>query len=419
MFAVEKDAMAFETFRANFLERGAKHRFAWPDWLPQGPLRVEEVLERKPRELARLRGQVDLLAGGPPCQGFSSAGRRNHLDPRNRLFEQYIHFVKAVQPSLVVFENVPGMQIAHGASHSKSGDKNLAGSTSFFDLLFDSFPSGYDLLWTIHDASKFGVPQRRDRLIVLGMRQDIAARLANGIDRFLELIDFAREAQLTELGLSDHTTCKAALSDLEVDGSTLKPSTDPMSQGGYLEVSYRRPRTAYQRLMNDSTMPSDMDSMRLTKHTAAVEKRFRKILAECPKGVRMNETYRAKFGILKHRNYPMDPGQPGPTLTTLPDDILHYSEPRILTVREYARLQSFPDWFRFQGKFSTGGAKRALECPRYTQIGNAVPPLLARAIGIAAARVLKESESPAAWRKIAKAARLDESTSLLEAAEAL
>lgn len=73
--------------------------------------------------------------------------------------------------------------------------------------------------------------------------------------------------------------------------------------------------------------------------------------------------------------------QPAPTLTTLPDDILHYSDPRILTVRECARLQSFPDWFTFHGKYTTGGELRKVECPRYTQVGNAVPPLLARAVG--------------------------------------
>ena len=82
--------------------------------------------------------------------------------------------------------------------------------------------------------------------------------------------------------------------------------------------------------------------------------------------------------------------EPAPTITTLPDDILHYAEPRILTVRESARIQSFPDWFHFRGKFTTGGKKRRNECPRYTQIGNAVPPLLASAIGMALSAVLAE-----------------------------
>ena len=77
-----------------------------------------------------------------------------------------------------------------------------------------------------------------------------------------------------------------------------------------------------------------------------------------------------------------------PTITTLPDDVLHYCEPRILTVRECARIQSFPDWFRFEGKYTTGGKERVKECPRYTQVGNAVPPLLAKAIGVAVTNAL-------------------------------
>src|SRR5690606_34855939 len=105
-------------------------------------------------------------------------------------------------------------------------------------------------------------------------------------------------------------------------------------------------------------------------------------LKECPRGVRMNEAHREQYSTRKHRIHPMDAWEPAPTITTLPDDVLHYSEPRILTVRESARLQSFPDWFQFRGKFTTGGDRRTKECPRYTQVGNAVPPLLARAIGL-------------------------------------
>ena len=88
----------------------------------------------------------------------------------------------------------------------------------------------------------------------------------------------------------------------------------------------------------------------------------------------------------------MSDASPAPTITTLPDDVLHYSEPRILTVRESARLQSFPDWFQFKGKYTTGGDRRTKECPRYTQVGNAVPPYLARAIGSALGKALAEIE---------------------------
>jgi DNA (cytosine-5)-methyltransferase 1 len=77
----------------------------------------------------------------------------------------------------------------------------------------------------------------------------------------------------------------------------------------------------------------------------------------------------------------LDPRKPAPTITSMPDDLLHYSEPRTLTVRENARLQSFPDWFAFRGKYTTGGERRAREVPRFTQVANAVPPLVAEIWG--------------------------------------
>ena len=78
-----------------------------------------------------------------------------------------------------------------------------------------------------------------------------------------------------------------------------------------------------------------------------------------------------------------------PTLTTHPDDYVHYCEPRILTVREYARIQTFPDWFEFKGKYTTGGKLRKVEVPRYTQIGNAIPPLFGELAGMVIKEMLK------------------------------
>jgi DNA (cytosine-5)-methyltransferase 1 len=134
-----------------------------------------------------------------------------------------------------------------------------------------------------------------------------------------------------------------------------------------------------------------MDSMRLARHRPEISSRFHRILLECRRGVRMDNKSREEFGTRKLRVCPMSESAPAPTITTLPDDILHYSEPRILTVRESARLQSFPDWFAFKGKFTTGGDRRTQECPRYTQVGNAVPPLLAKAIGTAISQLLNEA----------------------------
>ena len=84
----------------------------------------------------------------------------------------------------------------------------------------------------------------------------------------------------------------------------------------------------------------------------------------------------------------LDPDEPAPTITTIPDDFIHYSEPRVMTVRECARLQTFPDWFEFKGPYTTGGPRRVVQTPRYTQVGNAVPPLFAEMVGLALKEVL-------------------------------
>jgi DNA (cytosine-5)-methyltransferase 1 len=90
---------------------------------------------------------------------------------------------------------------------------------------------------------------------------------------------------------------------------------------------------------------------------------------------------RERHGINKMATRVLDPDKAAPTITSMPDDLLHYSEPRTLTVRENARLQTFPDWFAFQGKYTTGGERRAREVPRFTQVANAVPPLIAEMWG--------------------------------------
>ena len=86
----------------------------------------------------------------------------------------------------------------------------------------------------------------------------------------------------------------------------------------------------------------------------------------------------------------LGPNSQSPTITSIPDELVHYCEPRILTVREHARIQSFPDWYEFKGKYTSGGKRRKNEVPRYTQVGNAVPPLFAEQIGRAIKEVLKE-----------------------------
>ena len=115
VFAVERDKMAFSTLSANLLEGRdvPAPQFEWPDWLERKAWGIDEILEQHPLELSKLKGKVHVLAGGPPCQGFSFSGKRLESDPRNQLFEKYVEMVKAIQPAAIVLENVPGMKVAH------------------------------------------------------------------------------------------------------------------------------------------------------------------------------------------------------------------------------------------------------------------------------------------------------------------
>jgi len=384
LFAIERAKDAFETFRANFLVSASRHAFQWPEWLEQSAHSIDDVLERHELDLGKMRGKVDLIAGGPPCQGFSFAGRRNSADPRNKMFQRYVAFVRIINPRFLVLENVPGMTVAH----TKRGNSVGRGSKTFYDKLHDALDElGYSVSPMILDAADFGVPQHRERLVVVGIRSDVAKALPTGSTGVFSYISAEGQVQLDSLGNGKHVTAEQALSDLVVGTGRQKASRTVEYVGngarrGYLQLAYEGAKDIpYQRLMNDGVARGEMDSMRLARHRLDVEWRFQEILDSCRRGINLSPQDRERFGMLKHRTVPMARKQPAPTLTTLPDDILHYSDPRILTVRECARLQSFPDWFTFHGKYTTGGELRKVECPRYTQVGNAVPPLLARAVG--------------------------------------
>jgi DNA (cytosine-5)-methyltransferase 1 len=402
MFAIERAEDAFETFRANFLDENSSHRFDWPTWLEARAHSIEEVLDSKRDEVAQLSGKVDLIAGGPPCQGFSFAGKRRASDPRNKMFQKYVHFIDNVRPKFLVLENVPGMNVAHTDGRGKSR------KTFYQELIAELGRIGYEASGSVLDATEFGVPQRRARLIVIGVEKESMAWLASArsLASHHELIAHLFDETLQEgrrqlACFGDQAvSAKSAISDLEIGCEGRVETIEYLgkdSRSGYRQVRYRGPETRYQKWMHRGATVTSMDSMRLANHRDEIRARFEKILkaSEGRRGVNLSPAVRESLGMLKHRTVPMDAEKPAPTLTTLPDDVLHYSEPRILTVREYARLQSFPDWFVFQGKYTTGGALRKTECPRYTQVGNAVPPLLGRAIGASLLRLLQTHGSEA------------------------
>jgi DNA (cytosine-5)-methyltransferase 1 len=381
-FAIEKSPDAFQTLKANFLDGPADFRFSWPAWLEQEAYSIDSLLRTHERHLRSLSGTIDVVAGGPPCQGFSYAGRRKKLDPRNRLFKSYVRFVGLVRPRLIVLENVPGMSVAHGTLERRSKRKRGRVPTSYYEKLLKALESiGYVAEGRMLDAVSFGVPQRRPRLIVIGVDASKTPNPSHEVSQIFTSVERARLAQLETLGLSTGVSAQQAISDLEIKHCSLAPYENADSKTGFFMPRYKGPVTSYQRLMHGEWV-GPMDSTRLANHGDLVKKRFQLILGKYRRGVQLSGADRLELGLLKHRTIPLAPRAPAHTITTLPDDLLHYSEPRIMSVRESARLQSFPDWFVFRGKYTTGGDRRIKECPRYTQVGNAVPPLLARSIGL-------------------------------------
>lgn len=369
VFAIERHPHAFETLKHNLID-GAHAHYDWPDWLPIGPHDIEKVLDAFPRELVGTRGSIDLVAGGPPCQGFSTAGRRNPNDPRNKLVKQYLRFIEDVRPRLILMENVRGfttMQLHDDANQTYASY-----------VVNELRALGYDVWTSLLIASDWGVPQKRPRFFVIAMLKGIAV----GIDPFVRLRvgrrGFLRSKQLP----ADHpVSAKMALADLEVGNSDLIPNYDG-GMSGFRQIDYREPpdlNTFARHCRAEAEGPPD--GLRLPRHADHIQERFRTVLATCQLGRHLSDEDRLRLGSRKRSLTPLAPDEPACTITTLPDDVLHYAEPRILTVRECARLQSFPDWFSFRGPYTTGGLRRRECCPKYTQVGNAVPPLLAEALG--------------------------------------
>ncbi|MGQ1309086.1 DNA cytosine methyltransferase [Acinetobacter baumannii] len=310
--------------------------------------------------------KIDVICGGPPCQGFSMAGKRNPDDLRNQLVRSYINILKQVQPKYFVMENVTGILSAKFSFYE--GQKQTYENELVTKVLINEFAEiGYpNVIVKTLDASNYGVPQRRKRVFFLGTRKDIT-----------ELLYPPEPLEQTKI------TAKQALSDLE-----------EIELGAKLEKYLKKPMSKFQRESRAGrTLKADnsilinkiLKNHQTSKHTNLIVERFALLKA----GDDFKKVYltlpdilKEKFKTKKHNCRRILPNEPSPTVLTLPDDMIHYSKNRILTVRELARLQSFDDSFEFLGKRTTGGHRRKLETPQYTLVGNAVPPLLAKAIAL-------------------------------------
>lgn len=371
MFAIEKNSDAFKTLEYNLINK--KKHFEWPSWLPKSSHDVNDVLKNYRKELKKLRGTVNLIAGGPPCQGFSMAGRRNEADERNNLINSYIDFVSLVEPDLIFFENVKGFTM----EFKKNKEKGIA----YSEIVLKSLDKlGYYVQGKLINFSQYGVPQKRTRFILVGVKKSLPNSNQEMANSFFLNLEKNKFTFLESKKLNSINTVEDAISDLVQSNGIV----DSIDSPGFKSSKYGVVKSKYQKYIRKSFTNEVPDSHRFAKHQESTVAKFQNILdlTSDRRNFDISNEIRLRYNIKKHTIIPLSANDCSPTITTLPDDYIHYQEPRIMTVREYARLQSFPDWYKFQGKYTTGGKLRKQEVPRYSQIGNAIPPLFAEQAGI-------------------------------------
>jgi DNA (cytosine-5)-methyltransferase 1 len=268
-----------------------------------------ELTPNKVRQLSGIENDIDLIIAGPPCQSFSIMGKRQSLDdPRGKLTIKYFQLVKGLNPRAFVFENVSGLMTVN-----KGKDfENL--------LNFIQETTGYTIFHDVLNAVNYGIPQYRERLVIVGFRPDI-------------------------------------------DSGTFEYPTKPTGS-----FAQNLPERVPSRLALESV--DGLANQKPRPHTPAVVQRF----LATPHGGRDKGSYCDK----------LDPNLPSGTVLVGSSmggarPHIHPDLPRVLTVREAARLQSFPDWYEFCGTSTA----------QYRQVGNAVPPLMAYELLSKVRRVLE------------------------------
>ena len=358
---------------------------------------------------------IDLMIGGPSCQGFSRAGRRDKSDPRNMLFGEYVRVVNEVRPKYIVLENVEGFVDMQFIGYkgldlpNEEGPIYPDGSVTPDLLTAELSRIGYHTLKPrILNAADYGVPQRRNRIIFMGYRDDMTPP----------------EYPQPTVKPENHLTLLDAIGDLITDAKIRKKNNKHLSQ---FQIDSRNGRTpgidgkpipAPKEIMNNelpssSTLVAERFSLFLQGESGSMLKKRvmeqgidisdkPELIKLCCEKLGKTEDevislYKSKKATVnevevlltkKNIRQRFDAEQPSATVVSIADDYISPWESRTFSVREMARCQSFDDSFEFMGKRTTGGLRRRVEVPQYTQVGNAVPPLLAKAIAEEITKVL-------------------------------
>jgi DNA (cytosine-5)-methyltransferase 1 len=287
---------------------------------------VSDLFKTSPKEIANSTGikNIDVIIGGPPCQGFSIAGKRIIDDERNKLYKSFVKFVKFYKPKVFMMENVPNI-VSMGQGVVKES------------IINDFKKIGYNVVYKVLLASDYGVPQNRRRAIFIGTKNK-------------------KEFVFPRPILKNVVTTKEAISDLPE--KSLKNGTAYQNE----------PKSDYQKQIRKNS--SGIYNHEISKHSEQTTK----IISLVPDGGNYKNLPEE---LQKTRNVNIawtrfNSKKPSCTIDTGHRHHFHYKFNRVPTVRESARIQSFPDTFVFSGSKTS----------QYKQVGNAVPPILARELAL-------------------------------------
>jgi DNA (cytosine-5)-methyltransferase 1 len=395
---VDPDASA--TFATNFPEAQSVN----------GDIRQSAVRRQVTSATA---GDVDIIVGGPPCQAFSQMRNHSRLidDPRNSLYREFVRIVDKLEPRAFVMENVPGLE-QMGVKEQVLEDLTLNGV--------------YSVRAQVVDAADFGVPQTRRRILFTGVhsslgleppvlhgsgatsafyleRQNGDSRVRYRLRANREL--FASDEQLKDPENAIFVTAEQAIGDLEMLKAGERCDTLEATQLQAPSSEYqRRMRVGLGAIITNTSVPRINEDTKLRLAKLPPGGNFRDLPVELTERYLTGALWGPSNGSgkLGRRHYyayrRLHPNLWSWTLNTKADAVYHYSRRRALSVREFARLQSFPDRFVFTtdprsgelpGRIDGGAAHS-----KYRQVGNAVPPLLARAIATQLVAVLTSARVP-------------------------
>ena len=479
LFSSDRSPMVQETYvnrhKQLGLIEGIDTHFELADIKELSSERIYEVINGLRYGNIFKSGEVDVIFGGPPCQGFSRLGKRDANDPRNMLFHEYLRIIRDIRPKYVVMENVTGiLDMLMLDFPSVVREECYVGQKLVKDILEEELRElDYTLLDVqVLNSADFGVPQQRNRVVFLAYRNDVhpieypekneqsmvtvrealdglysndeslsefAQHRINGVTPTITGIAIPRD-HLTNMEESRHDVLVAQRFSLYKSGENTRAVINRLKKEG-INLRDTRPELFNESLFqinlnNNSKVIRDtlitlglftekfktsrwlhftnrqLAILSISKNTPEFEVVLKSLANRLNTTFEEANIFWEKVHPLLNKEYKADafhsllingeisdkigeavltrksirtrlnPDSVSPTIVTLPDDYIHPYFDRVLTVREMARLQSFDDSFEFLGKRTTGGDKRSQETPQFTQVGNAVPPLLAKAVAL-------------------------------------